>query len=78
MAHATHFDDTGKRPGFANGDRARPRSSSQPTKTRAAEAREREARERQDRELEQDNGRYDSVDRRLMDTFPASDAVARY
>jgi hypothetical protein len=24
------------------------------------------------------NGRYDAVDRRLIDTFPASDAVARY
>jgi hypothetical protein len=78
MAHATHFDDTGNRPGFANGDRARLRNPSQPTITRTAEAREREARERQDREPEQDNGRYDFVDRRLMDTFPASDAVARY
>lgn len=69
MAQTTHSNDTRKQPGSEGDEQAaRGRHRSKPKKARSAAVA---------RELE-DTGTYDQIDRRLMDTFPASDAVARY
>ncbi|HEY0938644.1 MAG TPA: hypothetical protein VGE08_00985 [Steroidobacter sp.] len=69
MAHTTHVEhSTGRRKFVDAVSKAiRPRKSPASTTSRAPAD-----------DARQEAEFYDAVDRRLMDTFPASDAVARY
>ena len=69
MAHTTHVEHHSGRRKFVDSvsKAIRPRNSPAPAKAPVPTG-----------NAGQDADFYDRVDRRLMDTFPASDAVARY